>query len=449
MGFKRSNYPFLKTDLYRLLWSRCNALRGDMDASQYKDYVLAMLFVKWVSGKHARVCEASITIPEGASFKDMIALKGKRDIGDQINRNIIAPLARANNLSGMADFNDATKLGSGTKMVERLTKLIAIFESVELDLGTNEADEDEALSDCWEYLIGRFALGCGRRKTPFYTPPEVSDLVAQMVGIGQSRNKVNATVYDPTCGSGSLLLKVAEHAAADITLYGREKDCSTAALARMNMLMHNKQAACIMQGNSLATPLLTRLGRNVMTFDYVIAHPPFGDSRSKGIDPISDPYQRSEQFRAPLARGDFAYLLHIVLSLKSSGKGACILPQGMLFRGSSEADIRRNLVLQGYIAGIIGLPGNLFYGTGIPSCIIIIDKLKAHNRKGIFVLDASAGFFNVGRKNRLREIDVRLIAAVFNSQLAIPGYSRMVPRAEIEKNQFNLNIARYINSEAA
>ncbi len=315
MGFKRSSYPFLKTDFYRLLWSRCNALRGDMDASKYKDYVLAMLFLKYVSSRYTVVLDAPITIPEGAGFKDMVALKGSSDIGDQINRRIIAPLVSANYLLGMPDFNDTTKLGSGTAMVNRLTSLIAIFETVELDLGTNEADGNKALADCWEYLVGRFALGCGPRKTQFYTPPEVSDLVAQVVGIAQSRTTGTATVYDPTCGSGSLLLKVAEHAVTDTTLYGQEKDCSTAALARMNMLMHNKQTACIVQGNSLANPLLTRPGRNLMTFDYVVAHPPFGESRSQGIDSINDPYQRSEQFGAALARGgDFAYLLHIILA---------------------------------------------------------------------------------------------------------------------------------------
>lgn len=197
MGFKRSNYPFLKTDLYELLWSSCNALRGEMNASQYKDYVLAMLFVKCVSSKYGGVSNAPVTIPKGASFKDMIALKGTRDIGDRINREIIVPLSSANYLPDMPDFNDSTKLGSGREMVNRLTNLIAIFESVELGGRTNGADVDKAPADCWEYLMGRFAADCRQGKGQFYTPPEVSRLMAHVIGIGDARTSGAATVYDP------------------------------------------------------------------------------------------------------------------------------------------------------------------------------------------------------------------------------------------------------------
>jgi type I restriction enzyme M protein len=451
MGFKRSSYPFLKTDLYRLLWSRCNALRGDMDASQYKDYVLAMLFVKYVSSRYTGVRDPAITIPEGAGFKDMVALKGRGDIGDQINRKIIAPLVSANYLLGMPDFNDTTKLGDGTEMVNRLTSLIGIFEGIDLGTNTTGAEGNNVAADCWEYLMGRFATDCPQGKGQFYTPLEVSRLMAQVIGIGNARTTDAATVYDPTCGSGSLLLQVANRATAHVTLYGQERDWTTVTLARMNMILQNAPTAFIVQGNSLANPILTRRGDNLMTFDYVVAHPPFADSSwSGGFDALNDPHSRFQKLGAPPVRqGDFAYLLHIVRSLKSKGKGACILPQGALFRGSSEAEIRRNLVRKGYIKGIIGLPANLFYGTGIPSCIVVIDKFDAHNRKGVFIVDARVGFLKAGRKNCLREMDLRRIADVFERQVIIPGYSRMVAVSEIGKNQFNLNISRYINREAA
>ena len=436
-----------KSELYSSLWSSCDELRGGMDASQYKDYVLVLLFIKYVSDKYAGIPYAPITIPKGASFRDMVALKGKPDIGDQINKKIIAPLARDNKLSDMPDFNDATKLGSGKEMVERLTNLIAIFENPALDFSKNRAEDDDILGDAYEYLMRHFATESGKSKGQFYTPAEVSRVIAQIVGIRDAPTTTSTTVYDPTCGSGSLLLKVADAARLKVTLYGQEKDAATAGLARMNMILHNNAGALIEQGNTLADPKFIA-GDTLKTFDYVVANPPFSDKRwSTGVDPANDFYDRFQPFGTPPARqGDYAYLLHIVRSLKSTGKGACILPHGVLFRGNAEAGIRRALIRKGYVAGIVGLPPNLFYGTGIPACIVVIDKQDAHTRKGIFMIDASAGFMKDGNKNRLRDRDIHKIVDVFNRRVAIPGYSRMVGVDEIEKNDFNLNIPRYIDS---
>ena len=419
-----------------------------MDASQYKDYVLVLLFIKYVSDKYAGTPYAPITIPPGASFKDMVALKGKADIGDQINKKIVAPLADANKLSDMPDFNDVTKLGSGKEMVERLTNLIAIFENPALDFSKNHAGGDDILGDAYEYLMRHFATESGKSKGQFYTPAEVSRIMAQIIGIRDAVTTTSTTVYDPTCGSGSLLLKVADEARIKVTAYGQEKDAATAGLAYMNMILHNNATALIRQGNTLSNPLFKE-GGTLKTFDYVVANPPFSDKRwSTGIDPLNDPYERFKPFGTPPAKqGDYAYLLHIVRSLKSAGKGACILPHGVLFRGNAEGDIRRNLIRKGYILGIIGLPPNLFYGTGIPACIIVLDKQDAHTRKGIFMIDASAGFLKDGNKNRLRAMDIHKIVDVFNRRLDIPKYSRMVSVAEIEKNEFNLNIPRYIDSQ--
>ncbi len=438
-----------KSELYSSLWSSCDELRGGMDASQYKDYVLVLLFIKYVSDKYAGVPYAPITIPPGAGFKDMVALKGKPDIGDQINKKIIAPLANANKLSDMPDFNDATKLGSGKEMVDRLTNLIAIFENKALDFSKNRADGDDILGDAYEYLMRHFATQSGKSKGQFYTPAEVSRVIALIVGIRDARTTNETTVYDPTSGSASLLLKVGDEASAKVTLYGQEKDAATAGLARMNMILHNNPTALIVQGNTLADPKF-KDGDTLKTFDYVVANVPFSDKRwSTGIDPFHDPYERFQPYGTPPAKqGDYAYLLHIVRSLKSTGKGACILPHGVLFRGNAEADIRRNLVRKGYIKGIIGLPANLFYGTGIPACIVVVDKQDAHARKGIFMIDASTGFMKDGPKNRLRAQDIHKIVDVFNRRLEVPKYSRMVSIEEIEKkNEFNLNLPRYIDSQ--
>jgi type I restriction enzyme M protein len=440
--------PIKKSELYSSLWDSCDQLRGGMDASQYKDYVLVLLFVKYVSDKYAGVPYAPITIPEGASFADMVALKGKSDIGDQINKKIIAPLANANKLSDVPDFNDATKLGSGKEIVDRLTNLIAIFENPALDFSKNRADGDDILGDAYEYLMRHFATESGKSKGQFYTPAEVSRVIAEILGIRNAKTTNDTTVYDPTCGSGSLLLKVGDAASAKVTLYGQEKDSATAGLARMNMILHNNATALIMQGNTLTDPKF-KDGETLKTFDYVVANPPFSDKRwSTGLDPFNDLYQRFQPFGVPPGKqGDYAYLLHIVRSLRSTGKGACILPHGVLFRGNAEADIRRALLRRGYIKGIISLPANLFYGTGIPACIIVVDKQDAQARKGIFMIDASSGFMKDRPKNRLRAQDIHRIVDVFTRQLEMPRYSRMVSFHEIEKNDFNLNLPRYIDSQ--
>jgi type I restriction enzyme M protein len=441
--------PIKKSELYSSLWSSCDELRGGMDASQYKDYVLVLLFIKYVSDKYAGVPYAPITVPPGASFRDMVALKGKSDIGDQINKKIIAPLANANKLSDFPDFNDANKLGSGKEMVDRLTNLIAIFENKALDFSKNRADGDDILGDAYEYLMRHFATESGKSKGQFYTPAEVSRVIAQVTGIRGARTTSSTSVYDPTCGSGSLLLKVGDEASSKVTLYGQEKDATTAGLARMNMILHNNPTALVMQGNTLTDPKF-KDGNVLKTFDYVvIANPPFSDKRwSTGLDPLNDVYERFKHFGIPPAKqGDYAYLLHIVRSLKSNGKGACILPHGVLFRGGAEADIRRALVRKGYIKGIIGLPPNLFYGTGIPACIVLVDKEDAHARKGIFMIDASQGFMKDGPKNRLRAQDIHKIVDVFTRRHEVPRYARMVSAEEIEKNEFNLNLPRYIDSQ--
>lgn len=419
-----------------------------MDASQYKDYVLVLLFIKYISDKYAGVPYAPITIPEGSSFKDMVTLKGKTTIGDDINKKIIAPISEANKLSEMPDFNNAEKLGSGPDMVKKLSNLIAIFENPALDFSKNRAEGDDILGDAYEYLMKHFATESGKSKGQFYTPAEVSRIIARVIGIANTTNPT-PTAYDPTCGSGSLLLKMTDETDKKVKLYGQEMDNATAAMARMNMILHNNPTSIIERENTLSTPLF-KDGNQLKTFDFVVANPPFSfKSWSNGIK-NPDEFGRFKDFGIPPAKnGDYAFLLHIIHSLKTTGKGACVLPHGVLFRGNAEAVIRTNIVRRGYIKGIIGLPANLFYGTGIPACIIVLDKENADNRKGIFMIDASKGFVKDGNKNRLRTQDLHKIVDVFNKQLEIPKYSRMISVVEIEKNEFNLNIPRYIDSQEA
>jgi type I restriction enzyme M protein len=424
-----------------------------MDASQYKDYVLVLLFMKYVSDKAASQKGYLLDVPKGGSFADMVALKHDKEIGDKINK-IIAKLAGANDLKGVidvADFNDADKLGKGKDMVDRLSKLVAIFE--DLDFGRNRAEGDDLLGDAYEYLMRHFATESGKSKGQFYTPAEVSRIMAKVIGVGDAKSATQ-TIHDPTCGSGSLLLKAhdeaKERSGLDLALYGQEMDNATKALAKMNMILHDCATADIWQDNSVSSPHFKDAKTGALkTFDFVVANPPFSTKAwSNGFNPDEDEFHRFEFGIPPQKNGDYAFMLHVLACLKSTGKGAIILPHGVLFRGGAEADIRKEIVKRGYIKGIIGLPANLFYGTGIPACILVLDKEQAHARKGIFMIDASKEFIKDGNKNRLRAQDIHKIVDAFTRQAEIPRYSRMVSRAEISdpKNDFNLNLPRYIDS---
>lgn len=447
-----------KSQLYSKLWQSCDELRGGMDASQYKDYVLTLLFVKYVSDKYAADPNALIDVPAGARFADMVAAKGDKEIGDRINI-VIGKLAKANDsLNGainLADFNDEDKLGKGREMVDRLSRLVAIFEG--LDFGRNRAEGDDLLGDAYEYLMRHFATESGKSKGQFYTPAEVSRVMAQVIGLDKATSATQ-TIYDPTCGSGSLLLKAHDLAKSrtghDLTIYGQEMDNATSALARMNMVLHDCPTAEIWPANSLSSPHFKdeRNALRLKAFDYVVANPPFSQKNwTSGLDPANDLYGRfgtnpHDWGVPPPKNGDYAFLLHILTSLKSTGRGAVILPHGVLFRGGAEGAIRKKLVRQGVILALVGLPANLFYGTGIPACIVVLDKAGSAGRRGIFMIDASRGLIKDGNKNRLRAQDMHRIVDTFQRQLEQPRYARMVPVAEIEANDFNLNLPRYIDT---
>ncbi|GAA7360711.1 type I restriction-modification system subunit M [Helicobacter pylori] len=443
-----------KSELYSSLWAGADSLRGGMDASEYKNYVLNLLFLKYISDKAKNNNFSEIEVPEGCFYEDILALEGDKEIGDKLNK-IIAKIAERNDLKGVidsVDFNDNTKLGEGKAMIDTLSNLVKIF--ADLSLGTHGALDDDLLGDAYEYLMRHFASESGKSKGQFYTPSEVSLLLSLLLGIDENTRQ-DKSIYDPTCGSGSLLLKASSLAGKNgLTIYGQEKDISTTALCKMNMILHNSATADIAKGGSstLSNPLFTTENGMLKTFDYVVANPPFSlknwtdglsiDPKSKQV--INDHFNRFEDGTPPEKNGDFAFLLHIIKSLKNTGKGAVILPHGVLFRGNAEGVIRKNLLTKGYIKGVIGLAPNLFYGTSIPACVIVLDKENARARKGVFLIDASKDFKKDGNKNRLREQDVQKMIDTFNALKEIPYYSKMVSLEEISANDYNLNIPRYI-----
>ncbi|GAA7388327.1 type I restriction-modification system subunit M [Helicobacter pylori] len=446
-----------KSELYSSLWAGADSLRGGMDASEYKNYVLNLLFLKYISDKARSNMDSEIEVPQGCFYEDILALEGDKEIGDKLNK-IIAKIAERNDLKGVidsVDFNDNTKLGEGKAMMDTLSNLVKIF--ADLSLGAHGALDDDLLGDAYEYLMRHFASESGKSKGQFYTPSEVSLLLSLLLGIDENTRQ-DKSIYDPTCGSGSLLLKASSLAGEKgLTIYGQEKDISTTALCKMNMILHNSATADIAKGGSstLSNPLFTTENGMLKTFDYVVANPPFSlknwtdglsiDPKSKQV--INDRFNRFEDGTPPEKNGDFAFLLHIIKSLKNTGKGAVILPHGVLFRGNAEGVIRKNLLTKGYIKGVIGLAPNLFYGTSIPACVIVLDKENAHARKGVFLIDASKDFKKDGNKNRLREQDVQKMIDTFNALKEIPYYSKMVSLEEISANDYNLNIARYISAK--
>lgn len=442
-----------KSEIYSQIWAACDKLRGGVEPARYKDYILTLLFVKYVSDRYKSSDNWDIEVPEGGSFDDIAELKYKKNIGEGINI-VIGKLAEVNELKGIidiADFN-SEELGSDKEAVDKLSGLVEIFQKPELDFTNNRAGGDDILGDAYEFLMRKFAQDSGKSKGQFYTPGEVSRIMAKVIGISNATDS-SMTVYDPACGSGSLLIRAADEAPCDITIFGQEKDNATAGLARMNLVLHNKGAGEIAKGSTITAPKYKNENNPELlkTFDYIVVNPPFSDKSWMDGIVIPDVYGRyteTDYGVPPEKNGDYAWLLHVLKSLKSTGKAAIILPHGVLFRGNAEADIRKKIIDHGYIKGIIGLPANLFYGTGIPACIIVIDKENAVNRKGIFMIDASKEFVKDGNKNRLREQDIHKIVATFlNMDESNPKYARFVPNKEIKiTNEYNLNLPRYIDS---
>ena len=401
-----------KSDLYSSLWASCDELRGGMDASQYKDYVLFMLFIKYITDKYGNSTDFAppVTIPKGASFKDMIALKGKSDIGDKINTQVIAPLVQANDRlarSDFPDFNDSNKLGEGQAKVERLTNLVNIFASPQLDFSQNRADHDDILGDAYEYLMRHFATESGKSKGQFYTPAEVSRIMAKVIGISAARSQ-SQTIYDPTCGSGSLLLKAADEAPHGISIYGQEMDNATAALARMNMILHGVHFTRfdIKLEDTLEHPQHDKLDA-----EAVVANPPFSAQWSANQLLMSDDRFSEYGKLAPSSNADFAFIQHMIFHLAENGVMAVVMPHGVLFRGAAEGHIRKYMIEEkNYLDAVIGLPANIFFGTSIPTCILVFKKCKEHPDDILFI-DASQHFEKAKNQNVLKPEDIEKIVS--------------------------------------
>lgn len=446
-----------KSELYSLLWEACNKLRGGVEPARYKDYVLVLLFFKYVSDRYKGQPFAEFTISKGASFEDLIVAKGRSDVGERVDK-IIQKFLEDNRLQGSlpdVSFNNPDELGSGKELVDKVSGLIAVFQNPAIDFKNNRASGDDIIGDAYEYFMMKFAQESGKSKGQFYTPSEVSRIIARLIGIGNIRQMPTKkwTLYDPAAGSGSLLIRAADEAPVDengdsiVTIFGQEKDHATAGLAKMNLILHQKGTGEIKRGNTLVDPAFTDDFDELKKFDFIVMNPPFSDkSWSDGIKTSEDKYKRFDGYGIPPEKnGDYAWFLHVLKSLDRNGKAGIIMPHGVLFRGNAEENIRIKVLEKRYIKGIVSLPANLFYGTGIPACIIIIDKEDAETRDGIFLIDASRGFKKDGNKNRLREQDIEKIVQTFTNQLEISGYSRFVKYEEVlEQNTGNLNVPRYI-----
>ena len=394
---------------------------------------------------------------EGASFDDLIAAKSKKDIGERVDK-ILSAFMEENQLQGSlpeVSFNNEDELGRGKELVDKVTGLIAVFENPAIDFKTNRASGDDIIGDAYEYFMMKFAQESGKSKGQFYTPSEVSRIMARLVGISRIEPRQGRpwTLYDPAAGSGSLLIRAADEAPVNrqgnamVSIYGQEKDNATAGLAKMNLVLHQKGTGEIKTHSTLTSPQYLDEYGQLRKFDFIVMNPPFSDkSWSDGITPENDVFHRFDGYGIPPEKnGDWAWFLHVLKSLTEDGKAAIIMPHGILFRGNAEEMIRKQVLARKYITGIVSLPANLFYGTGIPACIVVVDKENADDHEGIFMIDASQGFKKDGNKNRLREQDIERIVQTYNLRREIDSYSRMVSYEEmLEDNGGNLNVPRYI-----
>lgn len=450
-----------QSDINNKVWKACDTFRGTVDAGQYKDYILTMLFIKYISdvnkekkaeyekkynGDKMRIERAlkheRFSLPEKSSFDYLYEKRNESNLGDIINIGLEA-LEEANRsklekVFRNIDYNSEANLGETTDRNRRLQHLLNDFR--ELDLRPSNLLDNDVIGDAYEYLIGNFAAGAGKKAGEFYTASKVSQLLAKLV-----EPKAGDRICDPTCGSGSLLLKVAkEVGSTNVSLNGQEVNGSTYALARMNMFLHEMDNANIEWGDTLNSPKLVE-NDALMKFDIVVANPPFSLDKWGAEDASSDRYSRFHRGVPPKSKGDYAFITHMIETLNEHGKAGVILPHGVLFRGSSEGKIRKQLIDENLLKAVVGLPANLFYGTGIPASILIFDKNKGDNTEVLFI-DASNEFENGKNQNRLRDEDVYKIYNTFSEWKTVDKYSHIATLEEIQENDYNLNIPRYVDT---
>jgi type I restriction enzyme M protein len=443
------------------VWKACDTFRGTIDAGQYKDYILTMLFIKYITdvqkekkeeylkkynGDEVRVDRAlkheRFKVPENSSFDYIYEQRNEANLGELINIGLEdledANRSKLEKVFRNIDYNSEANLGQTKDRNRRLKHLLTDF--AELDLRPSNLVGNDVIGDAYEFLIANFASDAGKKAGEFYTSAGVSKLLAKLV-----EPKEGDRVADWAAGSGSLLLKVADEIGSkNVSLYGQEVNGSTWALARMNMFLHDMDNATIEWGDSLNNPKL-REGDALMKFDIIVQNPPFSLDKWGAEDAAADRYNRFHRGIPPKSKGDYAFITNMIETLNEHGRGGIILPHGVLFRGSSEGKIRQQLIEENLLKAVVGLPANLFYGTGIPASILIFDKNKGKNTDVLFI-DASNEFENGKNQNKLRETDIEKIYNTYHTWKTIEKYSYVASFDEIKENDFNLNIPRYVDT---
>lgn len=456
----------IKTDLFNIVWKACDTFRGTIDPSTYKDYILTMLFVKYLSDvrkskrteydkkykgdatrieramRHERFC-----IDEDCTFEHLYAHREDAEIGQLFNTVLEkiedANKAKLHNVFRNIDFNSEANLGKTRQRNERLKHLLDDFNNPKLDLRKERVGHLDIIGDVYEYLIAKFASEAGKKAGEFYTPSEVSETLARLVAPEKGNR-----ICDPTCGSGSLLIKASQQVGSnDFSLYGQEMNGATWALCKMNMFLHEVDSARIEWEDTIREPLL-REGDSLIKFDIVIANPPFSLDKWGQEMAAGDKYERFGRGIPPKSKGDWAFIMHMMATaVEGKGRVGVVVPHGVLFRGAAEGKIRQKLIEENLLSGVIGLPANLFYGAGIPAALLIFDKArKPDGQDNVFFIDASREFDQGTNQNKLSPKHMNKIVETFKSRKEIEKYSIAATFAEIKENDFNLNIPRYVDT---
>ncbi len=458
--------PISQDEINSILWKACDTFRGTVDPSEYKNYILVMLFLKYVSdvwldhyegykkqyGENEartlrRMARERFVLPKGTDYYSLYEQRNENNIGERIDM-ALAAIEEANigKLQGVfrnISFNSEAALGQTRERNERLKNLLTDFHNPRLDMRPSRINGLDVIGNAYEYLIGKFAATAGKKAGEFYTPPEVSRLLAKLLA-----PQPGERIYDPACGSGSLLIKCAEEVgSSDYAIYGQENNGSTWALAMMNMFLHDVNQPSIKWGDTIRSPLHHE-GDNLMRFNVVTANPPFSlDKWGYGFAQ-NDPFKRFWRGLPPKGTGDYAFITHMIestyLEPGQNGRVGVVVPHGVLFRGASEGKIRQQFIEENLLDTVIGLPTNLFYGTGIPAAIIIFKRNKAD--KKVLFIDASHEFEPSANQNRLRTQDIEKILKIYKSRKTIDKYSYLAHFDELKENDFNLNIPRYVDT---
>lgn len=445
------------------LWRACDTFRGTLDPAQYKDYLLVMLFLKYVSdvwtdkraelekkyrGDQTRVKRQlgrqRFPVPAESHFSYLYDRRDADNIGELINIALEkiedANRAKLENVFRNVDFNSEPYLGETKDRNRRLKHLLEDFANPVLDLRPSRIGNLDVIGNAYEYLIGKFASGAGKKGGEFYTPAGVAILLAKLLD-----PQVGETICDPACGSGSLLIRVAQEVGSDdYALYGQEVNGGTWALCRMNMFLHGVGNARIEWGDTLNNPKLIE-GKTLKKFNVVVANPPFSLDKWGAENAASDKFHRFHRGTPPKSKGDYAFISHMVeATAADGGRVGVIVPHGVLFRGGAEGKIRKKLIEENLLDGVIGLPANLFFGTGIPAAILLFRK--GRDTTEVMFIDASREYEDGKRQKHLRTEDIERVVAAFRKGGSVDKYAYRANRAEIEENEFNLNIARYVDT---